>query len=226
MSSPNPGFIPLAEARSGAVSFPDLAPLRRCTSLKLTWIEMEDAECLRGVAACESLRTLEFMGCRLNADGLRGLDGLSDLREIRMENCSVRGDLLELPVAPSLQSFRCNHVMFRTLDVSGAPELRRVEAKNCSFSDEGVAMLLDTPHLEVLMFPNGALTDAAVDDLLELRSLRYLDLRHNAQMTRTAIERLADLPQLQTVNVHGTGADEELDRLQQVLPQAKSTFSP
>ena len=53
-----------------------------------------------------------------------------------------------------------------------------------------------------------------------------MDLRNNAEITRTAIERLADLPRLQTVNVFGTGGADELDELQQVLPQAKSTYSP
>ena len=85
-------------------------------------------------------------------------------------------------------------------------------------------MLLDAPQIEVLMVPHGTLTDAAIDDLLELQSLRYLDLRGNHRVTRKELERLADLSRLETVNLWGTIMEDpsELESVREALPQARS----
>ena len=220
-----PGMPPPSTSVGPSVTrIPNLKLLRRCTTLKLYRVPLQDRDCLKGAVACDGLRVVEFGGCQLERESLHGLDEHAGIVEIVMTSCSVDGEVLELPNLPSLRSFRGNHAWFRQLDVSQTPNLRRVEAKNCSFSDEGVRMLLEAPHLEVLMFTYGRLTDAAIDDLVQLRSIRFLDFRWNPRLTREGVERLADLPRLTSVNVYGTGAaDPDLNDLQKVLPQAQSS---
>ena len=221
-SSSPPTSASLSTTGPTATGLPRLEPLRRFTVLRVTDVSLIDDRFLRGAVSCSHLRTIGFHRCTIERNGLRGLDGHPGVIEITMTRISVDDDVLELPHLPSLRSFRGDGARFRQLDVSGTPSLRRVEAKNCGFSDEGVEMLVAAPHLDVLMFPGGRLTDAAIDDLLEFRSLRFLDLRFNSQVTRPALERLAELPQLRSVNVYKTGVEEELNELQKRLPQARS----
>ena len=209
-------------ARPLLKQLPRLQSLRQCQSLAVLGLTVDGNRCFQGLVMCEQLRTVQIIECDLSQDALRGLDGHGGVTSIEMENCSVDGVVLELPKVETLLSVRAKLTQFEQIDVSNTPNLRRVEAKHCGFTDEGVKMLLNAPRLEVLMASNGTLTDAAIDDLLQLRSLRYLDLRHNGWLTRPAFERLAALPRLQIVNVYHTSADAELDELQKRLPQARS----
>jgi hypothetical protein len=72
----------------------------------------------------------------------------------------------------------------------------------------------------------GGLTDAAIEHLAQVPRLRYLEVRFHHRITRTGLERLAGMPRLQGVNIHGTAAEDELLKLQRVLPQAVSHYGP
>ena len=207
---------------------PDFSPLRNCRHVSFMHMRLEDAEYTQPLVRCRELKSISIIDCELAEDALRGLDGHAGLEGITITGCYWKPVTLELPAAPRLWAVRVNGATIDGLDVSRTPNLRRLEAKNCRMDDAGVALLTAAPRLEVLMIPQhyGGLTDASVDHLLQLPELRYLDLRFQQRLTRPALERLAVLPKLQTVNVHRTTADREFDRLQQSLPQAKSTYDP
>lgn len=208
--------------------FPDLDLLRHCRTVSFTNMRLEDASYTAPFVRCRELKSISIHHCELAGDALRGLDGHAGLGEITITWCHWKPVILEMPAATRLWAIRVNDATIDGFDVSRTPNLRRLEAKNCRMGDDGVAMLAGAPRIEVLMIPNhyGPLTDECVDHLLQLPELRYLDLRFQGRLTRPALERLAALPKLKTVNVHRTAADEEFDLLQQSLPQAKSTYDP
>lgn len=208
--------------------FPELSPLRNCGSITFMHMRLQDAAYTQPLVSCRELKSISIIDCELAGDALRGLDGHAGLEEISITGCYWKPVALELPAAPRLWAVRVNGATIDRFDVSRTPNLLRLEAKNCRMDDEGVAMLAAAPRLEVLMIPQhyGGLTDASIDHLLQLPELRYLDLRFQQRLSRPALERLAELPKLRTVNVHRTAADGEFDLLQQRLPQAKSTYDP
>lgn len=209
------------QSAGGVADVPSLAPLRRCYDVTLIGCQV-DRKTLQRVAACPALWTLGLERCQLNAGALHGLEGHARLRDIEMVMTRLLdSDVLELPAAPRLVSFRGNFNWdMRVLDVSAVPDLLRVEVKNCGFDDEGAARLLEAPGLRVLRMPNTGITDAAIDEVLQMESLRFLDLRLDRRLSPEQIERLAELPRLRTAAVWYAVTDEEFDELQKVLPQA------
>jgi hypothetical protein len=145
-----------------------------------------------------------------------------------MESCYGPESVLELPAIDSLESVRINGGPFTGFDVSRATNLLRLEAKSCRPTDDGVALLAGAPRLEVVMLAEhyGRLTDTAIDHLAQVPQLRYLEVRFHRRITRAGLERLAGMPRLRGVNVFGTAADEELAELQRVLPQARAHYDP
>lgn len=208
--------------------FPDLQPLQHCTGIYFDHMTVDDPLYSRRIARCPALTQLNLRRCEISGGALRGLDGHAALQEIHIVSCDGPPDVLELPAVPSLHTLKINQARFAGIDPRAAPNLRRLEAKNCRITDEGLSRLAGAPRLEVVMIPRHTigLTDAGIDHLLQLPSLRHLDLRFQRDLTRPALERLAPLPRLQTVNVFGTQAEDELDQLREALPQAKSTYSP
>ena len=72
--------------------------------------------------------------------------------------------------------------------------------------------------VEFVNWENGALSDADISRLLELTTLRRLNLRH-AHITGARILRLKDLPRLELVLLEGSDATEaEIDELQRAMP--------
>ncbi len=208
--------------------FPDLDPLRQCRHVRFTNMNLENAQYTKPLSRCRALQSVAIYNCELAGDALRGLDGSPILEEITIASCYGPVVALELPAASSLRAVRVNHASFSGFDVSRSPNLSRLEAKNCRIDDAGLRLLAGAPQLEVVMIPchYGPLTDESIETFLQLPSLRHLDLRFQHQLTGPALERLAVLPRLDTVNVFHTAADEDLEGLRRVLPQAKSTYSP
>jgi len=194
-----------------------LDQLHHCDRVCLAFFQIE-ADDMQGIRASTRLRQLEFEYGSLTSDALLGLDGHPNLREIAIMNSEIGDRILLLPSVSTLTAFRGNGAGVFELDVSRTPDLRRIEVKNCVFDDRGAARLADAPKLEVLMMPATRISDAAIDDLLQLKSLRYLDLRLNNQLSAEAVAKLSALPKLGTVNLWFSVP--ETEELQQSLPQA------
>lgn len=213
---------------AGVTQLPSLHSLRRCEEVRFWHSAVDDRRFLSWAATCPRLKKVSFEYSKVSGDALRGLDGREGVREIRMEDCSGLASVLELPEISTLEAVRINGGPFTGVDVRGAPNLVRLEAKSCLVTDEGVALLSGAPRLEVVLLGShdGDLTDAAIEHLAQVPRLRYLEVQFHHQITRAGLERLAGLPMLRGVNVYGTAAETELAELQRVLPQARAHYGP
>ena len=128
----------------------------------------------------QNLTRLYLGGMAITDDGVRELDGMTQLRELHLPFTKIQG-----------HGFRSLQLKVTTLDLS-----------NTSVTDSGLADIAGLASVVNLSLENTSITDDGVHQLARLTLLRILNA-YGTQLTDRSIEDLCKLP-LVALNVSGT----------------------
>lgn len=184
-----------------------LVHLRDLRELHLndTAVTHEGLKYLAAFSALEKLTLQRFRGDANGLEVLAHLDSLETL-ELNFKDSYALTDETLVPLSnlTGLVSLKLEGPLTdRALHhLKSLTRLRRLELKNSWLTDEGMAILGRLPELEMLM-ARGHFTDGAIPNLTQIRSLMILELHGHVQITETGQARLAALPTMQSLRLHG-----------------------
>jgi hypothetical protein len=198
-------FQPVADLlshwRQSAGNSPGMVHWRTSSGGELFHLRSETGdEDLSQIADVKPLFDLDLAHTRVTDAGLASLPNLSTLR---------RADLSYSPVTDEgLRLF------------AGCTDMREFRVTGTQITDEGLAKIdEDWLQLEFLFVGETDITDAVLEQLSRVPSLRGLELRDCRHVTGSGLAALTGLPELRYLSLSGTSLrDEDLDVLKS-LPQ-------
>ncbi len=189
-----------------AASFAEMARRNDVSWLELSSIDPDvDREQLKSWLARLPLKRLQ-----LSDDRLSGLEFLADLEQLESLRLNVRGvdddQLAILTQLPRLKELSIN--------VGGAERLSYAPLGHCPvletlsitgeiWAARDLESLGQSPALRSLSFESGYVDDAAVDWILQIPSLRELNLGRDCMLTDAGVARLSTHPTLEVLDVGG-----------------------
>ncbi len=174
----------------------ELAQCKKLESLSLQGISIGD----EGVLALSELKQLTHVALYLTAvkgPGLKGLAGLPKLDWLSL-SCGEELDLWQLPDLPNLRAINLTTSTLPT-DVRWYRKLRTLKSAQI-FSlvgDREMAGIAQWKSLEGLTLENGALSDAGLQHVRELKQLTYVSV--GGALTPAGLSTLGDMPNLQSM---------------------------
>jgi len=90
-----------------------------------------------------------------------------------------------------------------------------LETEGLEITDAGVACLRHLKQLGWLRMPRAAITDKGVDMLVEMESLRYLDMSGWSEVSDRGIRKLIESPHIESLSVPGPPqlSEDSFDRM-------------
>jgi hypothetical protein len=138
--------------------------------------------------------------------------------------------VLESSAPPWIQALLGKQYCSRVVEATIDPAFSRWPEESSRVTDDQLKPLADFPHLESLHIgptfssyaPECQITDAGLKHLRRLRKLRELHIREAPHLTDACLEYLADLHQLEVLELMGTQVtDAGITKLRQALPNLK-----
>lgn len=165
----------------------------------------------------------------VNLGYVAALDGIVSV-ELRRGRCSDEG-LQSLQSVGSLGSLSICGTWCPQESLSGWPklsQLRRLLLEDCSWvTDADLRGISRQSRLVKLVLTGTRMSDSGLQTICGLRNLRSLSLCGNANLTAEGLAVLAQLPQLEAVNLAGVPLRiEEIARLHEELPRVTIQASP
>ena len=168
------------------------------------------AKGIMSLARLPKLTELNLSGARTVDDAaMTALKSSPGLVSLGLDNTSITdAGLAEIVSIRSLKSLSVNGTSITAqglaMLVKSMPDLEVLHLSDTAVSDAGVQSLVECSHLTHLELRNCDLTDAAIESLASMQSLRVLDLAGNGDLTDAAILKLGTLPNLTSLDVSGT----------------------
>ncbi|MCA8987262.1 MAG: hypothetical protein KDA78_06460 [Planctomycetaceae bacterium] len=183
---------------------------------------------LEYLQAFPHLRDLTLMGLRLTPEEFSRVRFAHNLKILRVENCWLRDDgTMILENMPHLRSVHANYFRIQHTRISQLPRLRELDLKNCGAGDtvlESLDEISDT--LQILGIANSQVTDDGLRHLLDMKKLKFIDLRHTRRTesgyppyTWQGIAQLKDHHSLGGVGLRHTFDADQLEQLKAVAPR-------
>jgi hypothetical protein len=172
-------------------------------------------EALRGLAHAPKLRVLDIAQARCTLDGLQSLHDLRTLRELDLSGIASSGAAGGESVADRV--------------ADGLPPALTKLAVCGDYGDGFCRALRERlPQLAWLEIPACyRITDAGLDELVQIRSLRHLDIRQSRGLTAAAMTSLRTATQLEFLDVRHIDwvTATNVDELRAALPKLHELLS-
>jgi len=236
------GGVTFLSFAMGKIGDADLEQLDRHPTLTRLRIQecprVTDAS-LDRIAKLEALEQLELIRVPVSDSGIARLESAKALRRLALHHTSVTGaglaplaklGLTDLQISgtgisreglacvPTLTTLESLGLHLTSLPAEQWPplaplgRLRRLDLLTTRVSDAGIRVLDGMVDLSDLVFTTEAITDAGMEAIGALRSIRTLNLV-DARITPSALRRLKDLSKLEVLELGPTIPDEGLREL-------------
>ncbi len=208
--------------------FLDLQSLPHLKELHLTDAQppMRDAD-LRHLSGLQQLEYLSLQRAHVDGTGLKHLRGLSNLRELYLDQTPLREGLEHVGRLRKLERLTLSDTTVTDADVqhlAGLSSLQSLGLSDTPITDAGLVQLGGLRGLRGLYLNNTRITNAGLGHLSGLANLVDLQLR-GTRVTDEGLKPLSGLLRLQSVDVRYTQVGEEGARaLQQSLPNCQVGF--
>ena len=141
---------------------------------------------------------------------LQVISQLKNLRELRVDSTDITDHGMELlKTMGTLEDLNVGKTLITGAGIAnlkGLTALRRLGIGFNKLNDESMANLEALP-VEFLNISAGGLSDNALLHISRMKSLRALDVYDNKKVTNRGMAYLAELPALESLEVHGTSVD-------------------
>jgi Leucine-rich repeat (LRR) protein len=165
-----------------------------------------------GLDQLTRLRKLRSLSCGLNEIGDAGIAAvanLSQLRELDVQSTELtRVGLESIAAIAGLERVNVRNTRLRAVDLSLLGKLQNLRALNVgqiAIDENALALLHDLPQLETLYASESDLDDAALETILNISTLRELNIARNPRISDQSRHALLAHPQLSVLMFKGSG---------------------
>ncbi|MBK9622678.1 MAG: hypothetical protein IPO31_26140 [Candidatus Obscuribacter sp.] len=204
----------------GAHNSSELATIKGIDALKMQMLDMDSDDgnksskhetltdkALINICKIQSLRYLDVARSDVSDIGLKNIAALSNLEQLTLFATDITGEsFAELPKLPKLQVLdagACRLLMSNLRFLPNCKTLRVLRIDSVALTREGAQYVSQCPDLVELAIPHSnSVTDYVIAPLVQLKSLKKLDLRQT-KVTTKGIGKLSVL-HLERLELPGT----------------------
>jgi Leucine-rich repeat (LRR) protein len=186
----------------------------RIEKLSLTKQPLLTAKLARNFSALQSVGWL-WLWCSVARTALQYIITIPDLEKLDILEMKKPGKLKNFDQANSLKEFRCNHYMSEAdiLEIAKLPDLKELGAQGSAITERAIDALLQMPKLERLDLENSEFNDVMAAVIAESKTLTHLDIGAS-RLTSKGLKKICEMSQLRSLDIWLTDiAESDLDLL-------------
>ncbi|MBL0189287.1 MAG: hypothetical protein IPP97_26530 [Candidatus Obscuribacter sp.] len=217
---PKDSVLALIVNSYGAHNSTELATIKGIDALKVQMLDMDSDDgnksskhetltdkALINICKIQSLRYLDVARSDVSDIGLKNIAALSNLEQLTLFATDVTGEsfaeLTKLPKLQVLDAGACRLLMSNLRFLPNCKTLRVLRIDSVALTREGAQYISQCPDLVELAMPHSnSVTDYVIAPLVQLKSLKKLDLRQT-KVTTKGISKLSVL-HLERLELPGT----------------------
>lgn len=199
----------------------DFRPLKKyckIEKLSLTKQPVVTAKIASGLSSLQSVRQL-WLWSSITRTAMRHVISLPNLEVLDILEIRHPGSLSKFSEAISLKEFRCNHCMTEAdlLEISTLPMLQELGAQNSSISQPALEALLQMPKLEYIDLEATDFNDEMAAIISKSNMIKHLEIGAS-KLTSEGLKKISGMSQLQTLDIWSTNIHESDLKLLSKLP--------
>ena len=175
------------------------------------------------VRSADQVLVVNLPNSRIDDEGMQLLVAMSNLEHIDLSNTRITdAGVACLAGATSLRSLELSDTGVTDVGLhklAGLTQLRNLAVNSTAVSDRGLSVVAGMPLLKGLDIENTQVTDAGLVYVGKLKNLQMLSVLGNRGVTDRGLEQLHELHSLRFLQLRGTGTSPDgIERLERALP--------